>query len=198
MSTNRRVLKRNMSNSLTSSAVPPLATAYVNAVESVCGRRPWLHGKYGSMFKKRQRQLSKLGVSIDEFASAVVKVWWPWCKDRNMKVVPVGLFVGDKAWSRFKDMVEQTYVSIDDNRLDELSDVIAYEHQCALLYIGSRGAYTWKSIHGMCKHLLPESYGGVISSVVKLMAMDHVLAMLGELYGVPDAETYDDIMDALP
>jgi len=166
-------------------AEPALVGAYRNAVSLVC--RPGYVKVSKSQHKKfleRQKQLDAAGFTYDRYAYTVIKTWWSWCRGKSMKVVPVNIFCGAKAWEGFLKDMEST-VRLDTAAEEDVSKLVHEEMTAAIYFLGAQLGGT---VTGMSHVRETLKYADPPLDKVRAEAM----SLLNELYET-NATDYNDL-----
>jgi len=167
-------------------AQPLLALAYKSAVMSTCGVPVRIAHKSYPPLQALQKKLDDLPVAYETYAYAVVKMYWPWCRDKGMRTVPLRILCGKAAWKRFTDLLETT-VDLPTEHQEQWAEMVHAELNAARMYIGAqlnRRLVSIGQIRKMSKW--PEPIPDVVAEVERLLA---------ETYGV--SGSYDEIIMAL-
>ena len=168
-----------------SDSEPALCACYRQAIKAVCGRFVRIKDTDYPKFLARQRQLTKEGEAFDTYAYTVVKEWWPWCSQKKMGTVPVGIFCGPKAWSKY--VSTRKHVRIESPIDTDWNILVHNEMNAARIYIGAALRPAPMSI-ARAREL---SKGELHPSQE---VIDEVVRLLNLLYARDaEAETYDEI-----
>jgi len=139
-------------------------------------------------FSRLQSALDKAQVEYDEYAYAIIKQWWTWCRDKmGWKTVPINVFLGEKAIASFNKYLDST-VRLETAVETEFNEMVAQEVNAATLYIATvaerDGSVTtmWD-----CRRKL--GYKGHLSPEI----MEEALRLLTDMYDCKDATSYLDI-----
>ena len=168
-------------------AQPLLALSYKAAVMSICGVPIKVSEKKYPALRALQKKLDDLSVAYDTYAWSIVRVYWDFCKGKGMRSVPLSIFCGKAAWSKFTEILEST-VEITTDHDEQWSRMVHAELNAAQMYIGAqlrrRAQITLSMMRRGANQ--PDPRPEVVAEVQRL---------LGEIYGV--SGTYDEIIVAL-
>ena len=181
--TMRDELKKRMSKT---ASQPLLALSYKSAVMSICGVPTRIAEKDYSRLRSVQKKLDDLNVAYDTYAWTIVKVYWDFCKGKDMRSVPLNIFCGKKAWERFLKILEST-VEITTDHDEQWSRMVHAELNAARMYIG--GQVSRKMV------TLSQMRWGAGQPSPRPEVVAEVERLLGETFGV--SGTYDEIIYAL-
>ena len=165
---------------------PLLALSYKAAVMSICGVPVQIAEKHYPRLRAVQKKLDDLNVAYDTYAWTIVKVYWNFCKSKDMRSVPLNIFCGKKAWVRFLKILEST-VEISTDNDEQWSRMVHAELNAARMYIGGQVSRKMVTLSQMRRGAgQPNPRPEVVTEVERL---------LGETFGV--SGTYDEMIMAL-
>ena len=175
---------------------PLLVVAYRQAMERICGVKPYVAQAKWPSFYTRMHALDEEGVEYGTYANAVITTWIDWCREKGMTTVPANIFTGDAAYERYMARVHDSKnVSIDTPAQLEEFIRVQDEMTVARLYIdvGVHGVpCTWKEAVRASQRLLAFlPYDGAPGRMTL-----QVLELLNACYGL-QAASYDDIITAM-
>jgi len=165
---------------------PLLALSYKAAVMSICGVPTRIAEKNYPRLRAVQKKLDDLNVAYDTYAWTIVKVYWDFCKGKDMRSVPLNIFCGTKAWERFLKILEST-VEISTEHDEQWSRMVHAELNAARMYIGAQVSRKMVTLSQMRR--------GAGQSSPRPEVVAEVERLLGETYGI--SGTYDEIIVAL-
>ena len=116
---------------------PLLALSYKSAVLSVCGVPVKVGEKQYPKLKALQTRLDGKGVAYDTYGYTIVRVYWNFCKEHGMNLVPLKIFCGKAAWERFCNILDST-VEISSEHDEQWSEMVHKELSAAQMYIGAQ------------------------------------------------------------
>ena len=100
---------------------PQLVYAYVRALHDVYDVTVRVSKKTYAKFEKRERELVKLDVALHDYSYGVCILLERWVQNKGFTHVPVNVFLGDWAFSKYKKVIDSMTVSID--YIDKNADV---------------------------------------------------------------------------
>lgn len=189
MSTKKKALPQSsVRKALQEHAKPPLAMAYENAVKLVCKKQSRVGKDKYERFNAVQSALDEAQVEYDEYAYAVVKSWWGWCRDKmGWKTVPINVFLGEKAIASFNKYMEST-VRLETTVEAEFNAQVAQEVNAATLYIATKAENpTSAIIMKDCRRMT--GYKGHTSPEI----LEEAVRLLADMYDCKHATCLTDI-----
>jgi hypothetical protein len=175
---------------------PLLVVAYRQAMERICGVKPYVAQAKWPSFYTRMRTLDEEGVEYGEYANAVITTWIDWCREKGMTTVPANIFTGDAAFDRYMVRVHDSKnVSIDTPA--ELEEFIRVQDELTVARL-----YIDVNVHGV-----PCTWNQACDACWRMLAFvpkddapgrltPQVLELLNACYGL-QAASYDDIITAM-
>lgn len=122
-------LKRKLSSD------PQLIYHYKNAIKAVFGIHTRVNANKHVKFSEVEKELVDKNISLRDYAYGVVVMLEKWVSDKNMKLLPVNVFLGDWAFNKYLKVHNSVSVTIDNVNSDIAVNLLWSELLVARTYI---------------------------------------------------------------
>jgi hypothetical protein len=140
--------------------------------------------------------LRELNIGYHDYAQTVVKLLEKWLEKKKFYRIPVSVFCGDWALTKFKNIENSEFVSVTDTDEDTKTEILQSELLVARAYIDGNLTNVWR-MTDVVKDLKPLLSHKWFSCPKDERPVDEVVEMLCKDYGIKSVKDYNEIIGRL-
>ena len=181
---------------------PTLVRYYIDATNKTYTMHLYVHKRNWSRFMVFEDDLRDLHVPSRDYAYTTSKLLQRWCAAHKFGFVPMNVFLGDWALSKFMKVWQSDTVNIE--TAPSQDDILHSELMVARMYIHESTAHYVRmmDVVNNCRKLLSPAWYElyITKDAARNKFINRVLEMLCEEYNIPSnayITTYSDIIEKL-
>jgi hypothetical protein len=175
---------------------PALASYYESAHMQVLGKKCFIRPEEYAMFETFMDDLRELNIGYRDYAQTVVKLLEKWLEKKKFYRVPINVFCGDWALSKFRSIENSEYVSVADTDEDAKTEILQSELLVARAYVDGnlKDVCRMTEIIKDLKPLLSKKW---LECSKSERPIDEVVEILCKEYGIKPVADYNELIGRL-
>jgi len=188
------MLLRNSRQS--SSNKPALASYYESAHMQILGKKCFIRPEEYPIFETFMDDLRELNIGYRDYAQSIVKLLERWLISKKFYRIPINVFCGDWALSKFRSIENSDYVSITDVDEDIKTEILQSELLIARAYIEGNLEDVCRMTE-IVKDLKPLLSKKWLECQKSERPVDEVIKILCKDYGIKPVTDYNELIGRL-